>query len=119
MSRPDPVLILYNSPDGSGPFAAADAGVLDEVRAVHSALELLRIPCRAVGVRRLQELPPLLDAAPEPVVFNLVEALYRSGQGLHGKPHNVPEPVPAQGASQGGAPLVGARGASRRGGRTR
>jgi D-alanine-D-alanine ligase len=75
------VLILYNSPDGSGPFAAADAGVLDEVRAVHSALELLRIPCRAVGVRRLQELPPLLDAAPEPVVFNLVEAL--SGDPEH------------------------------------
>jgi D-alanine-D-alanine ligase len=75
MSSLAPVLVLYNLPDSRGAYPAADAGVLDEVQAVRGSLELLRVPCRVVGVRSLQEIPALLDAAPEPVVFNLVEAL--------------------------------------------
>jgi D-alanine-D-alanine ligase len=73
------VLILYNSPRSSGhshAFAESEAGVLGEVRAVGEALNKLRIPHRAVGVRWFQELPAVLAAADEPVVFNLVEGFW-------------------------------------------
>ncbi len=73
------VLILYNSPRSSGhghAFAESEAGVLGEVRAVGQALNKLRIPHRAVGVRWFQELPVILAAADEPVVFNLVESFW-------------------------------------------
>ncbi len=73
------VLILYNSPQPSGHgqvFAESEAGVLAEAGAVGSALDKLRIPHRAVGVRWFSELPAVLAAADEPVVFNLVEGFW-------------------------------------------
>jgi D-alanine-D-alanine ligase len=72
------VLILYNSPRPAGRhgFAESEAGVLGEVEAVHRALDQLRIPHRVIGVRRFEELPAVLSAADEPVVFNLVEGFW-------------------------------------------
>ena len=73
------VLILYNSPQSSGrshAFAESEAGVLVEVQAVGRALDKLRIPYRTVGVRWFEELPGVLAAADEPVVFNLVEGFW-------------------------------------------
>jgi D-alanine-D-alanine ligase len=73
------VLILFNSPQCSShghAFAECEAGVLAEVQAVGQALDKLRIPHRAVGVRWFQELPAVLAAADEPVVFNLVEGFW-------------------------------------------
>jgi D-alanine-D-alanine ligase len=57
-------------------FAESEAGVLGEVEAVRRALDKLRIPCRAVGVREFEELPAVLSASDEPVVFNLVEGFW-------------------------------------------
>lgn len=74
-----PVLILHNEPRSSaadGAWRESDASVLDEVRAVREALGRLGAPCRAVGARRLDEVPAVLAASPEPVVFNLVEELH-------------------------------------------
>ncbi|NLW50847.1 MAG: GNAT family N-acetyltransferase [Candidatus Brocadiaceae bacterium] len=78
--RSEGVLILYNVPlnaDGvdDAPCAEADAGVLDQVRAVGHALEALGVPFRSAGVRTLGDLPRELATAPEAAVFNLVEAL--------------------------------------------
>ena len=92
------VLILYNSPQtvgwglphrssdgGASPtlqtdnrhaFAESEAGVLAEVEAISRALDKLRIPHRTVGVRLFEELPGVLAAADEPVVFNLVEGFW-------------------------------------------
>jgi len=72
------VLILYNSPQSSGShaFVESEAGVLAEVEAVSRTLDKLRIPHRAVGVRWFEELPGVLSAADEPVVFNLVEGFW-------------------------------------------
>jgi D-alanine-D-alanine ligase len=80
------VLILYNSPKqtrGSRTrptdrpaFAESEAGVLAEVEAVRRALDKLRIPYRTVGVREFEELPAVLSASDEPVVFNLVEGFW-------------------------------------------
>lgn len=73
------VLILYNSPRPSGhghAFVESEAGVLAEAGAVGLALDRLRIPHRAVGVRWFEELPAVLAAADEPVVFNLVEGFW-------------------------------------------
>jgi len=73
------VLILFNRPQCSShghAFAECEAGVLAEVQAVGQALDKLRIPHRAVGVRWFQELPAVLAAADEPVVFNLVEGFW-------------------------------------------
>jgi len=72
------VLILYNSPRPAGrhAFAESEVGVLGEVEAVHRALDQLRIPHRTIGVRRFEELPAVLSAADEPVVFNLVEGFW-------------------------------------------
>jgi D-alanine-D-alanine ligase len=73
------VLILYNTPQPSGPgraFVESEAGVLGEAEAVGRALDRLRIPHRAVGVRWFEELPGVLAAADEPVVFNLVEGFW-------------------------------------------
>ncbi|MCU0918293.1 MAG: hypothetical protein MUC88_27570, partial [Planctomycetes bacterium] len=47
-----------------------------EVEAVCRALDQLRISHRAVGVRFFAELPGVLSAADEPVVFNLVEGFW-------------------------------------------
>jgi D-alanine-D-alanine ligase len=72
------VLILHNSPQPSGSqgFAESEAGVLAEVQAVSAALDKLRIPHRTVGVRAFEELPAVLSASDEPVVFNLVEGFW-------------------------------------------
>jgi D-alanine-D-alanine ligase len=88
------VLILYNTPKvvdslaahgtrGARPhpaekpaFAESEAGVLAEVEAVGRALDKLRIPHRAVGVREFEELPAVLSASDEPVIFNLVEGFW-------------------------------------------
>ena len=59
-----------------GAFAESEAGVLAEVEAVGRALDKLRIPHRAVGVRQFEELPGVLSASDEPVVFNLVEGFW-------------------------------------------
>jgi D-alanine-D-alanine ligase len=72
------VLILYNTPRSSGrqAFVESEAGVLAEVEAVGRALDKLRIPHRVVGVREFEELPAVLSASDEPVVFNLVEGFW-------------------------------------------
>jgi D-alanine-D-alanine ligase len=57
-------------------FSESEAGVLAEVEAVSRALDKLRIPHRAVGVRLFEELPGVLSASDEPVVFNLVEGFW-------------------------------------------
>ncbi len=72
------VLILYNSPQSSDrhTFVESEAGVLAEVEAVRQALVKLHIPHRVVGVREFEELPGVLSASDEPVVFNLVEGFW-------------------------------------------
>jgi len=81
-SRKISVLILYNSPQPAGRhgFAESEAGVLGEVEAVHRALDQLHIPHRAIGVRRFEELPAVLSASDEPVVFNLVEGFWANSE---------------------------------------
>jgi len=71
------VIILYNCPDPQGtiPWRESDAGVLNEVNAVVSALDALGVACRRHGVRRLDDVPTILKAAPGAAVFNLVERL--------------------------------------------
>ena len=77
--RKTSVLILHNDPKPSGrggAYAESEAGVLAEVQAVSQALDKLHMPHRAVGVRRFEDLPAVLSAADEPVVFNLVEGFW-------------------------------------------
>ncbi len=77
--RKTSVLILYNSPQPAGgdrAFAESEAGVLAEVQAVETALNRLRVAHRTVGVRRFEELPAVLAASDETVVFNLVEGFW-------------------------------------------
>lgn len=77
--RKTSVLILHNDPkpsDHGRVYAESEAGVLAEVRAVSQALDKLSIPHRTVGVRRFEDLPAVLSAADEPVVFNLVEGFW-------------------------------------------
>lgn len=85
------VLILFNSPQSSGhgqarrdtggqAFVESEAGVLAEAEAVSAALKRLRIPHRMVGIRWFQELPVVLAAADEPVVFNLVEGFWTDSE---------------------------------------
>lgn len=77
--RKTSVLILHNEPKpsrhGEG-FAESEAGVLAEAQAVSAALDKLHVPHRAVGVRRFEDLPAVLSASDEPVVFNLVEGFW-------------------------------------------
>ncbi len=73
------VLILYNSPQPAGAdhaFVESEAGVLAEAQAVEKTLSQLRIPRRVAGVRRFQDLPAVLAASDETVVFNLVEGFW-------------------------------------------
>lgn len=70
------ILILHNTPQPAGvdkAFTESEAGVLAEVQAVEQALRQLRLAHRTVGIRTFQELPAVLAAADETVVFNLVE----------------------------------------------
>ncbi|MEN6425464.1 MAG: GNAT family N-acetyltransferase [Phycisphaerales bacterium] len=77
--RKTSVLILHNEPKPSGRggvFAESEAGVLAEVQAVSDALDALKIAHRAVGARQFGDLPAVLSASDEPVVFNLVEGFW-------------------------------------------
>lgn len=76
------VLVLYNEPSPAAGDAASaapaawaesEAGVLAEVDAVCRALAALGLRHRRRAVRRLSDVPALLSAAAEAVVFNLVE----------------------------------------------
>ena len=71
------VLILHNvPPEGAarGAWRESDEGVLAEVGAVAVALERLGFEHRTIGVAGLRDVASVLAAAPEPVVFNLVES---------------------------------------------
>lgn len=77
--RKTSVLILHNDPkpsDHGRVYAESEAGVLGEARAVGEALRQRNVPHRVVGVRRFEDLPAVLSAADEPVVFNLVEGFW-------------------------------------------
>jgi len=77
-SLPD-VLILHNRPRPSahlGGFLESDAGVLEEVAAVEAALAESGVRFRTAAVAYLTDLPAVLAAAREPVVFNLVESFH-------------------------------------------
>lgn len=54
--------------------------MLTEVQAVGDALDKLHVPYRAVGVRYLEELPAVLSASDERVVFNLVEGFWSDAE---------------------------------------
>lgn len=76
------VLVLYNSPERPGGTAPeSEAGVLAEVEAVEAALERLGARRRTVGVESLEDVPRVLAAAGEEVVFNLVEGFARPPKG--------------------------------------
>lgn len=74
-----PILILYNIPQarGTGMYGSSesDAGVLVEIQVVSAALDKLSIPYRSAGISRLEDLPGILTAGPEAIIFNLVEEL--------------------------------------------
>jgi len=74
------VLVMFNEPfqprDGHGRCVESEAGVMDEVKAVCSALEVLGVPYRSCGVSRLEDISQILARNQESVVFNLVEGLY-------------------------------------------
>lgn len=74
-SSPEPVLILHHDipPPGSCPNAESDAGVMDEVKAVASALDELGVPSRIASVSSLTHLPAILQGATENIIFNLIE----------------------------------------------
>jgi len=74
-SNGEPVLILHHAipAPGSCPNAESDAGVLDEVRLVATALKELGMPARIATVDSLTALPAILRAAPERIIVNLVE----------------------------------------------
>lgn len=77
--RKTSVLILHNEPKPAGrggAYVESEAGVLVEAQAVSRALHKLNVPHRTVGVRRFEDLPAVLSAADEPVVFNLVEGFW-------------------------------------------
>jgi len=71
------VLVLHNVPRPAAPggagWAESDAGVLVEAEAVARALEGLGLAHRTAAVGTLADAAALLAAAPEEVVFNLVE----------------------------------------------
>lgn len=73
------VLVLHNLASAEPLFqencAASDAGVLHAVENVAGALAAMGTPHRVAGIRRLAELPAVLAAGGESVVFNLVERL--------------------------------------------
>ena len=73
-----PVLVLFNLPREAKRdegIAESDAGVLAEVEAVSGALKRMGRRFRTQGIGDLADLRSVLGAAPESVVFNLVEDL--------------------------------------------
>lgn len=69
-----PVLILFNKPETDRSSChESEAGVLNEVNAVASALEKRGVPFRVQGLSSLRELTDILVTAHESVIFNLVE----------------------------------------------
>jgi D-alanine-D-alanine ligase len=74
-----PVLVLHNLPfDRStwfDKYPESEGGIMDEVNGVTGALTTMGIPWRVVGLKRFTELPAILAASREPIVFNLVESL--------------------------------------------
>jgi D-alanine-D-alanine ligase len=72
------ILILHHAPLAAGGkkpvWRESDAGVMAEVEAVAAALDRLGYGHRTAGAAQLTELPSLLAAATEEVVFNLVES---------------------------------------------
>src|ERR1035437_1507368 len=73
------VLLLFNRPGraAAGDGLESEAGVLDEVRAVATALEHAGLACVCADAATLDELPAVLAAHPEAVVFNLIEGFQR------------------------------------------
>lgn len=72
------VLLLHNTPEpagGSFAWNESEAGVLNEVAHLESALHQLGRPVRVAGVRRLRDVAKAVTAGSETVVFNLVERL--------------------------------------------
>ena len=79
MKRDRPaVLILHRAPaEGAGAgevWRESDAGVLEEAKNVAAALARRGFAHRTVGMGRLADVPGILAAAPEEVIFNLVES---------------------------------------------
>ena len=77
--RKTSVLILHNSPqpaESDQAYCESEAGVLAEVQAVEKALRKRRIAHRTVGVCRFEDVPIVLSASDEMVVFNLVEGFW-------------------------------------------
>ena len=73
------VLILYNQPVAKeGTHTESEAGVLNEVAAVKEALELLKIPHRAVGAETFADISKILAQSSEQIVFNIVEGFHES-----------------------------------------
>ena len=74
-SRREPVLILHHAlpPSGSCQSVESDAGVMEEVQAVATALKRLGVPFRIVALESLAALPAILHSATERLIFNLVE----------------------------------------------
>ena len=74
-SRREPVLILHHAlpPPGSCQSVESDAGVMEEVQAVATALKRLGVSFRIVALESLTALPAILQSATERLIFNLVE----------------------------------------------
>jgi D-alanine-D-alanine ligase len=73
--HPESVLILHQAipSKATGPSAASDAGVLDEVKSVAEALKELAIPCQVESATGLADVPRILARFPGHTVFNLIE----------------------------------------------
>jgi D-alanine-D-alanine ligase len=73
------VSILFNEPIATGipgGFLESDAGILEQTRAVETALRELEIPYETKGIRSLRELPNILNAQTDgTVIFNLIETV--------------------------------------------
>lgn len=73
--HPDSVLILHQTipSKATGPSAASDAGVLDEVRSVAESLKALSIPFQVESATSLADVPRILARFPGHTVVNLIE----------------------------------------------
>jgi len=81
------VVLLHNVPrsgDGQSgvPWQESDAGVMDQVELVATALRQLGVPYRTTGVYRLADIYRGLSGTAETIVFNLVEGLEGCYQGI-------------------------------------